>query len=64
MMNLYKKRKKMNLSQEKLSDLSGVSVCSIRAYEQGTKDINKAQVYTLYKLSKVLKCNIEDLLER
>lgn len=63
-MRLSNKRKKMKLSQKNLSDLSGVSVCTIRAYEQGTKDINKAQGYTLYRLSKALKCNIEDILER
>jgi transcriptional regulator with XRE-family HTH domain len=62
-MKLSEKRKQMKISQKKLSDLSGVSVCSIRAYEQGTKDVNKAQGITLYKLSKALKCNVEDILE-
>ena len=62
-MKLSEKRKQMKISQKILSDLSGVSVCSIRAYEQGTKDVNKAQGITLYKLSKALKCNVEDILE-
>ena len=32
-------------------------------YEQKRNDINKAQAETLLKLSKVLGCNIEDLME-
>lgn len=36
---------------------------SIQMYEQRRNDINKAQVETLYKLARVLGCNIEDLLE-
>lgn len=36
----------------------------IQHYEQGAKDINKAQVGTVHKLAKVLKVNIEDLIEK
>jgi hypothetical protein len=32
-------------------------------YEQRNKDINKASVEALYRISKVLGCSIEDLLE-
>ena len=32
-------------------------------YEQKVNDIDKAQGHTLYKISRVLGCNIEDLLE-
>lgn len=35
----------------------------IQSYEQGAKDINKAQAITVYKLSKALNVKIEDLLE-
>ena len=52
-----------NLSQSKLSELSGVSVRMIQHYEQGIKDINKAQALTVYKLAKILKCNLEDILD-
>lgn len=62
-MKLVSRRKKLKLSQTKLAEMSGVSICSIRAYEQGTKDINKAQGITLYKLSRTLKCKVEDILE-
>ena len=34
----------------------------IQYYEQGFKDINKAQVITLYYIAQVLECEIEDLL--
>lgn len=36
---------------------------SIQMYEQRRNDINKAQAETLYKLSRILGCNIEDSLE-
>ena len=60
---LRKIRTKRNLSQAKLSDLSGVNLRAIQDYEQGHKDINKAAGITLYKLAQSLRCNIEDLLE-
>lgn len=33
-------------------------------YEQRNKDINKASAETLYKISKVLGCTMEDLIEK
>lgn len=51
------------LSQSELSKLSGVSLRSIQMYEQRRKDINKAEVQTVQKLSKALGCQIEDLIE-
>lgn len=62
-MNLATIRKEQNLSQSELSKKSGVNCQMIQKYEQGTKDINKASALTLYKISKVLNCKIEDLLE-
>ena len=55
-------RRCKNLSQSKLAEITGLNVRMIQYYEQGVKDINKAQAITLYKLSKVLGCKIEDLL--
>ena len=51
-----------NLSQNDLANYSGVPIRTIRGYEQGKLDIAKAQADTLYKLSKVLNCTIEDLI--
>jgi DNA-binding transcriptional regulator YiaG len=62
--NLKRIRKSRGLSQNELSNLSGVGLRSIQLYEQRRKDINKAQVETLYNLAKILCCNIENLLEK
>lgn len=56
-------RESRNVSQSELSKLSGVSIRSIQLYEQKVNDIDKAQAQTLYKLARILGCNIEDLLE-
>ena len=62
--NLKRIRTLYGCSQAKLAKLSGVSLRSIQMYEQRNKDINKASVETLYRISKILGCNIEDLLEK
>ena len=56
-------RKNRGISQSELAKLSGVKLRSIQMYEQKVNDIDKAQGHTLYKFSRVLGCNIEDLLE-
>ncbi len=56
-------RKRCNLTQEELANLTDISLSTIRSYERKAKNINKAAIDTLVVLSKVLKCNIEDLLE-
>ena len=64
MSNLKKIRTEKNITREKLGELSGVSFRMIEKYEQGTRDINKAQAETLYKIAQVLGCTVEDLLNR
>lgn len=56
-------REARQISQAELARLSGVKKRSIQLYEQKVNDIDKAQAQTLYKISRVLGCNIEDLLE-
>lgn len=51
-------------TQKELSERSGVSLRSIQMYEQRNKDINKASAETIYRLSKALGCNMEDLIEK
>lgn len=63
MSKLQNIRKANNLSQSKLAEKSGVNLRMVQNYEQGFKDINKAQAITLYKLAQALDCTIEDLLE-
>lgn len=56
-------RENRGISQAELSKLSGVKLRSIQMYEQKVNDIDKAQAGTVYKLSRVLGCTVEDLLE-
>lgn len=57
-------RKYAGMSQRELSELSGVPLRTIQQYEQRQKNINKAQVEYLVKLSKTLCCEITDLMEK
>ena len=61
--NLKRIRKANDLLQSDLAEKSGVNLSMIQKYENGEKDINKAQAITLYKIAKVLNITIEDLLE-
>lgn len=56
-------RESRGLTQAELSEASGVKLRSIQMYEQRMNDIDKAQAQTLYKMSRVLGCSVEDLLE-
>lgn len=64
MTNLKKIRESADLSQSKLSEVSGVNVRMIQYYEQGYKDINAASVLTVYHLAQALNCTVEDLIEK
>ena len=55
-------REARGLSQSDLALYSDVPIRSIRAYEQGTVELCKAQGDTLYRLSKVLGCSVDDLI--
>ncbi len=56
-------RDRNNLTQLELSKKSNVNIRNIQLYEQRQNNINKANALTLFSLSKVLNCKIEDLLE-
>ena len=62
--NLKRIRASYGCTQAELAKHSGVSLRSIQMYEQRNKDINKASAEALYRISKVLGCTIEDLLEK
>ncbi|MBQ0026488.1 MAG: helix-turn-helix domain-containing protein [Lachnospiraceae bacterium] len=62
--NLKRIRTAYGCSQSELAHMSGVSLRSIQMYEQRNKDINKASAETLYRIVKVLGCDIEALLEK
>ena len=63
MTNLKRIREKTGLSQSGLAEKSGVSVRMIQYYEQGVKDINKAAVITVLKLSDALGVDVRELIE-
>ena len=56
-------RIRMGYSQSALADMTGIPLRTIQQYEQGQKDINKANVSYLVNLSSVLLCDIRDLLQ-
>ncbi|MDO4383697.1 MAG: helix-turn-helix transcriptional regulator [Eubacteriales bacterium] len=62
--NLRYIRTNYGCTQAELARRSGVSLRSIQMYEQRNKNINKAGAETVYRLSKVLGCRMEDLIER
>ena len=62
--NLKRIRTAYGITQAELAKISGVSLRSIQMYEQRNKDINKANVETIYRLAKVLGCTMEDLIEK
>ncbi len=62
--NLKRIRMSYGCTQAELAERSGVSLRSIQTYEQRNKDINKASAETVYRISKVLGCTMEDLIEK
>ena len=63
MNNLKRHRNWSGMSQSQLAEASGVNLRMIQYYEQGAKDINKAEALTVWKLAQALKCDVGDLLE-
>ena len=63
MSNLKKIRESKSMTRSQLSEASGVNLRILQYYEQGYKDINKAQAITLYRVANALECRIEDILE-
>lgn len=61
--NLAYYRKMKGLSQAQLAKASGVSVRSIQLFEQRKSNINNAQYNHLSAISRVLGCEVDDLLE-
>lgn len=61
--NLKRIRNLAGLSQRELADLSGVSVRQIQLFEQRQRDINQTRAIDVLRLSRVLGCRNEDLLE-
>lgn len=60
---LKKIRTQCGLTQQALSNASGISINTIRAYERKSKDLNKARLDITMRLSNALKCKISDLIQ-
>jgi len=55
-------REYKGLSQSQLAKASNVNVRMIQHYEQGIKDINKAQVLTVLRLAEALGCDVYEII--
>lgn len=60
---LKKLREKAGLSQSELAKKSGVSVRIIQHYEQGFRDIKKANVMTVIALADALGTDVKKLVK-
>lgn len=61
--NLKRLRGLAGLSQRELSELSGVSIRQIQLFEQKQRDINQTRAIDVLRISRVLGCRSEELLE-
>lgn len=61
-MQIAKRREELGLTQAKLSELSGISIWTIRAYEQGTRDIGSIELKKAIALATALELSVYDLL--
>lgn len=59
---LQQMRESKNLTQREFSEQSGVNLRTLQDYEQGHKKIASAKAETLFKMSTVLGCTMEELL--
>lgn len=60
--NLQKLRRAAGLSQSQMAKAADVNQRIYQYYEQGVKDISKAQLSTLLKICNVLGCRIADII--
>lgn len=61
--NLKMQRIRAGLTQQQLSNLSGVPVKSLGNLEQKRRNINHCRVDIVYRLSKALGCEMIDILD-
>ena len=63
MNKLKQRREAKGWTQASLATNSGVNLRMVQKYENGEKDINKAEALTVYKLATALECDMVDLLD-
>lgn len=59
---LKEARERIGMTQKSLSEMTGVSLRMIRAYEQKKQDMSRAEFATVIRLAKVVKVSPESLL--
>ena len=59
---LKRMRRNAGMTQEALAARAGVSVRMIRAYEQGSQDIRRAEAASVYALASALGCRVETII--
>ena len=62
--NLKKKRLMRGYTQEALSEISGVNIKSIAAYEQDEKRFTSASAATVFRLADALGCEMEEIINK
>lgn len=56
-------REERRISQKGLSDLTGISIRTIQAMEQGARMTKSANLAVLLKLCLALRCRLEDIID-
>ncbi len=59
---LRERRQRAGISQAQLAADAGVNLRVYQYYEQGVKDINRAQLATLLRICNALECRLSDIL--
>jgi len=62
--NLKKKRLMRGYTQEALSEISGVNIKSIAAYEQDERRFTSASAATVFRLADALGCEMEEIINK
>lgn len=56
-------REEAGLTQKQLAATCEMSINTLRSYENGNRELGKAEGYVLLKLSRELGCTVESLIE-
>lgn len=62
-MKIKNVRTNTELTQDLLAEKTNIPIRTIRSYEQGTRDIDTANVSNVINLAYSLDCRLEDILE-
>ena len=62
MSNLKRIREEKGLTQVNLAKIAEISPRMVSKYENGERDIFKAESQTVYKIAQALGCTVEDIL--